>query len=60
MKTFYQFIEQVETAQRKIELDKKRSSDYAKQQVRASMKHRTHVHGELARTATFEREHPNL
>ena len=58
MKTFYQFIEQVETAQKKIKSDKEKSAEYGKQQIRAGMKHRTHVHNELARTATFEREHP--
>lgn len=55
MKTFQDFLEQVEQAQQKALADKKRSADYTKAQIRAGIRHRTHVHRELAHRQEIEK-----
>jgi len=55
MKTLQNFLEQAEEAQKKILADKKRSSDYTKAQIRAGMRHRLHVHRELAQRQKTEK-----
>lgn len=55
MKTFHTFLEQVDQAQEKILADKKRSADYTKSQIRAGMRHRAHVHRELAHRQEVEK-----
>ena len=57
MRTFQDFLEQVESAQEKILADKKRSADYIKAQIRAGMRHRAHVHRELAHRQEIEKPH---
>ena len=52
MKTFQQFLEQLETATKAAELAAKKSSANTKSSALAGMRHRRHVHGELARTAS--------
>lgn len=54
MKTFQQFLEQIETAQKAAELSKEKSQNVSKMSALANMRHRRHVHGELARTASYE------
>lgn len=55
MKTFQDFLEQVEDAQKRALADKKRSSDYTKAQIRAGIRHRGHVHRELAHRQEIEK-----
>ena len=54
MKTFSQFIEQIEFAQQAAQLAAKKSISNTKMSALAGMRHRRHVHGELARTAAYE------
>jgi hypothetical protein len=55
MKSFREFQEQVEEAQKRALASKERSIDYAKTQVRAGMRHRAHVHRELAQKQKVEK-----
>ena len=55
MKSFREFQEQVEEAQKRALASKERSIDYAKTQVRAGMRHRLHVHRELAQRQETEK-----
>lgn len=55
MKTFLQFKEQVEQAQELALANKKKCSDYTKAQIRAGMRHRAHVHKELAQRQKTEK-----
>jgi hypothetical protein len=55
MKSFREFQEQVEEAQKRALAAKERSIDYAKTQVRAGMRHRAHVHRELAQKQKVEK-----
>lgn len=57
MKTFQDFLEQVEQAQQKALADKKRSADYTRTQIRAGMRHRAHVHRELEHRQEVEKPH---
>ena len=54
MKTFLQFQEQVEKAQELALANKKKNSDYTKAQIRAGIRHRAHVHKELAQRQRAE------
>ena len=54
MKTFSQFLEQVETAAQAAQLAAKKSISNTKLSATANMRHRRHVHGELARAASYE------
>ena len=56
MKVFSYFYEQAEQAQKMALAAKKRNSDYIKQQIRASAKHRGHVHRELAHRQETEKK----
>ena len=55
MKSFQEFQEQVEEAQKKALADKKRSADYTKAQIRAGMRHKLHVHNELRQKQKSEK-----
>ena len=55
MKSFREFQEQVEDAQKRALADKKRSADYGKAQIRAGMRHRLHVHNELEQRQKSEK-----
>jgi hypothetical protein len=57
MKTFQQFLEQIETAQQQKELAAKKSIANTKASAVAGMRHRKHVHGELSHMADYERRH---
>jgi hypothetical protein len=54
MKTFRQFLEQLETATQAAQLAAKKSASNTKMSALAGMRHRRHVHGELSRTASYE------
>jgi hypothetical protein len=54
MKTFQQFLEQIETAQQQKELAAKKSISNTKMSAVAGMRHRRHVHGELSHMADYE------
>ena len=57
MKTFQQFIEQIELAQQAAQLAAKKSIANTKSSALAGMRHRRHVHGELSHMADYERQH---
>jgi anthranilate phosphoribosyltransferase len=57
MKTFQQFLEQIEAAQQQKELAAKKSIANTKASALAGMRHRRHVHGELSHMADYERQH---
>jgi hypothetical protein len=57
MKTFQQFLEQIELAQQQKELAAKKSIANTKMSAAAGMRHRRHVHGELSHMADYERQH---
>jgi hypothetical protein len=54
MKTFQQFLEQIELAQQSKELAAKKSMNVSKMSAIANMRHRRHVHGELSHMADYE------
>jgi len=59
MKTFRELLEQINqivSRQEKKELDKKYNLQYIKKQVTAGIRHRGHVHGEIARQAEAEQK----
>jgi len=56
MKSFQEFQEQIEQAQEKQKRDKAQNKAYIGAQIRAGAKHRSHVHGELAKRAEQERQ----
>lgn len=55
MKVFSYFYEQAEQAQKMALAAKQRTSDYTRQQIRAGMRHRAHVHRELAHRQETEK-----
>ena len=54
MKTFRQFLEQVETQQKALELAAKKTAANTKSSAIAGMRHRKHVHGEIAQKSASE------
>lgn len=56
MKSFLEFCEQAEQAAKLALASKQRSAQYTKSQLAAGMKHRTHVHRELAQRASSEKK----
>ena len=54
MKTFQQFLEQIETAMQAKELAAKKTMANTKMSAIANMRQRRHVHGELAHMASYE------
>ena len=57
MKTFQQFLEQIEAAMKAAELAKEKTQNVTKMSALANMRHRRHVHGELAHMADYELKH---
>lgn len=57
MKTFHQFLEQIEAAQKAAELAAKKAANVTKMSAIANMRQRRHVHGELAHMADYELKH---
>ena len=57
MKTFQQFQEQIEAAQKAAELAAKKAATVTKMSSIANMRQRKHVHGELAHMADYELKH---
>ena len=54
MKTFQQFLEQIEAAMKAAELAKEKTQNVTKMSALANMRHRRHVHGELSHMADYE------
>lgn len=60
MKTFQQFMEQIPTRSMHLDPERERTRRAMETQRRiSSRQHRRHVHGELARTASYELSHMN-
>lgn len=54
MKTFKEFQEQIEQEVTQNKMDAQKSMNVTKTSARANMRHRSHVHNELARQETPE------
>ena len=57
MKTFQQFLEQIEAAMKAAELAKEKTQNVTEMSALANMRHRRHVHGELSHMADYEIKH---
>jgi hypothetical protein len=56
MKTFLQFLEQVEEAQQKQKMDSAKNKAYIGAQIRAGIRQRSHVNRELEKRQESERD----